>query len=71
MAGMIEPSLDDPQTLIEYARRKYDDERLSLAEGLRPVREALARLYPRAQPGPPGPAATARPSTRPAAAERR
>jgi hypothetical protein len=52
---MNEPSPEDTQTLVAYARRKYAEERWPLAEELRPVREALARLYPPAQPAPVAP----------------
>jgi hypothetical protein len=52
MRGMNEPSPEETQAQIGYARCKYAEERWPLADELRPVREALARLCPPAQPAP-------------------
>ncbi len=48
---------DETRTLVDYARRKFADERWPLSPALRPVREALEKLDP-AEPEPePAPAA--------------
>lgn len=47
-------SLSDEEIhgLIAYARDKFADERYPFAPTLRPVREALAKLDPKAKPEP-------------------
>jgi hypothetical protein len=55
---MTELSLADTQALINYARQKFAEERFPLAPGLRPIREALARLDPK-------PALIPRPASKP------
>lgn len=44
---MPELSPDDTACLIDYAKRKFAEERWPLAPALRPVREALAKLDPK------------------------
>jgi len=61
---MTEPALSPEETaiLIDYARRKYAEERWPLAPELRPVREAIEKL--RGNPElPPAPAKPYEPST--------
>lgn len=49
-------SPDEARCLIEYARRKYAEERWPLADALRPVRAAIAKLEPKPEPvAPPKP----------------
>jgi hypothetical protein len=59
-ATMTEPTIglieDEIAVLIDYARRKYAEERYPLAPALRPVREALAKLNPQPAPEPLPPA---------------
>jgi hypothetical protein len=56
-------SPDETATLIDYARRKYAEERYPLSPELRPVREAIEKLRPRPAPLPPAPARPYVPST--------
>jgi hypothetical protein len=46
---------DDTQALIEYARRKFAEERWPLSPELRPVREVLTKIDPKPKPEPPPP----------------
>jgi hypothetical protein len=50
----MQPALspDDTQALIDYARRKYAEERWPLSPELRPIREVLEKLDPRPKPEP-------------------
>lgn len=48
----VELSAVETQLLIDYARRKYAEERWPLATELRPIREALAKLDPNSEPAP-------------------
>lgn len=48
-----ELSPSDTQALIEYAKRKYAEERWPYATELRGIREALAKLDPKPNPVPP------------------
>jgi hypothetical protein len=49
-----EPALskEETQTLIDYARRKFAEERWPMSEGLKLVREALAKLDPKPKQAP-------------------
>jgi hypothetical protein len=47
-----EPSPDDIQTLLTYAKRKYAEEQWPDSLALLPVREALERVFPRKEPKP-------------------
>jgi hypothetical protein len=38
------------EALLAYARGKFEDERYPFAPALRPVREALAKIEPEAEP---------------------
>jgi hypothetical protein len=42
MQNVLPP--EDAQLLIEYAKRKYAEERWPLSPSLRPIREALAKV---------------------------
>lgn len=53
---MIELSPQETATLIDYARRKYAEERYPLSPELRPVREAIEKLRPKPAPMPLAPA---------------
>lgn len=46
-------SPDDVDALIEYAQRKYAEERWPLSPALRPVREAIEKLRAQKQVFPP------------------
>jgi hypothetical protein len=52
----IELSPQETATLIDYARRKYAEERYPLSPELREVRLAIEKLRPRPAPLPPAPA---------------
>ena len=54
---------DEIITLIDYARRKFAEERYPLSPALQPVREALAKLDPKPKPEPRPPARPHVPST--------
>jgi len=43
---------EDARLLIEYAKRKYAEERWPLSTELRPIRAALAKLDPKPEPIP-------------------
>jgi hypothetical protein len=49
---MSEPALSDEETrtLIDYARRKFAEERWPLSPALRPVRAIMERLDPKPEP---------------------
>jgi hypothetical protein len=47
---------EEAARLIAYAPEKFAEERYPLAPALRPVREALAKLYPKPEPVPLPPA---------------
>jgi hypothetical protein len=51
---MTEPALSDEEThtLIDYARRKFAEERWPLSPALRPVREIMDKLDPKPEPQP-------------------
>ena len=49
-------SPEETATLIDYARRKYAEERYPLSPELRDVREALLKLRPKPAPTPLAPA---------------
>jgi hypothetical protein len=51
---MTEPELADEETrtLIDYARRKFAQERWPLSTALRPVREIMEKLDPKPEPQP-------------------
>jgi hypothetical protein len=53
-AGMSEPELshEETRTLIDYARRKFAEERWPLSPALRPVREIMEKLDPKPVPVP-------------------
>lgn len=51
-----ELSPEETAVLIDYARRKYAEERWPLSEPLREVRAALLKLRPKQAPMPPAPA---------------
>ena len=59
----IELSAEQIALLIDYARRKYAEERYPLSPELRPVREAIQKLRPKPPPLPPAPARPYVPST--------
>ena len=46
---MTEPELsaEETRTLIDYARRKFAEERWPLSPSLRPVRAIMDKLYPK------------------------
>jgi hypothetical protein len=48
----IDPFPDEMQVIIDYAWRRFAEERYPLSPSLQPVREALDRLCPRPQPDP-------------------
>ena len=48
----LDLSDDEARCLIDYARRKFAEERFPLAPDLRPIREALARRDPKPKPEP-------------------
>ena len=52
MRGMNEPSPEDTQALIAYARRKYAEERWPLSVDLKPIREVLRKVSSRHAPTP-------------------
>lgn len=62
---MNEPALspEEMAILIDYARRKYAEERWPLSPELRAVREAIEKLRPKPPPLPPAPARPYVPST--------
>ena len=43
-AGLSE---EETRTLIDYARRKFAEERWPMSLALRPVREIMEKLYPK------------------------
>jgi hypothetical protein len=43
---------DEIQALIDYARRKFAEERWPLSPELRPIREVLEKLDPKPKPAP-------------------
>ena len=43
---------DEVQCLIDYARQRFAEERWPLSPGLRPIREALAKLDAKPKPEP-------------------
>jgi hypothetical protein len=45
-----ELSPEESAAIIAYARQKFAEERYPLSPGLRPVREALAKLDPKPEP---------------------
>ena len=45
-------SPEESAALIAYARQKFAEERYPLSPGLRPVRDALAKLDPKPEPQP-------------------
>lgn len=47
-----ELTTDETQTLIDYARQRFAEERYQLSPALRKVREALAKLDPKREPRP-------------------
>jgi hypothetical protein len=47
-AGLSE---EETRTLIDYARRKFAEERWPLSPGLRPVRAIMKKLDPKPEPG--------------------
>jgi hypothetical protein len=51
---MSEPELshEETRTLIDYARRKFAEERWPLSPALRPVREIMEKLDPKPVPAP-------------------
>jgi hypothetical protein len=51
---MIEPELSDEETrtLIDYARRKFAEERWPMSPALRPVRAIMEKLDPKPEPAP-------------------
>jgi hypothetical protein len=49
-------STEDIAALIDYARRKYAEERFPLSPELREVRLAIEKLRPKPAPLPPAPA---------------
>jgi hypothetical protein len=51
---MTEPALSDEETrtLIDYARRKFAQERWPMSPALRPVREIMHKLDPKPEPQP-------------------
>jgi hypothetical protein len=51
---MSEPELSDEETriLIDYARRKFAEERWPLSPALRPVRAIMEKLDPKPEPPP-------------------
>jgi hypothetical protein len=51
-----ELSPEESAAIIAYARQKFAEERYPLSPGLRPVREALAKLDPKPEPIPLPPA---------------
>ncbi len=55
-------SPEDTAILIDYARRKYAEERWPLAQELRDVRAAIEKLRPKADPLPPRPVKPYEPS---------
>jgi len=59
----IELPAQETATLIDYARRKYAEERYPLSPELRPVREAIEKLRPKPAPLPTAPARPYVPST--------
>jgi hypothetical protein len=62
----------ETRTLIDYARRKFAEERWPLSPALRPVREVIEKLDPKPRPEPlPAPAKRVEPSWRLARKRRR
>jgi hypothetical protein len=53
-SGMSEPELshEETRTLIDYARRKFAEERWLMSSALRPVREIVQKLDPKPKPPP-------------------
>jgi hypothetical protein len=51
---MSEPELSDEETrtLIDYARRKFAEERWPMSPALRPVRAIMEKLDPKPEPQP-------------------
>ena len=51
---MTEPELseDETRTLIDYARRKFAEDRRPLSPSLRPVRAIMDKLDPKPEPQP-------------------
>jgi hypothetical protein len=49
IGAMTEPELsnEETRTLIDHARRKFDEERWPLSPALRPVREIMEKLDPK------------------------
>ena len=71
---MPEPVLSDEEsrTLIDYARRKFAEERWPMSPALRPVREIMEKLDPKPEPQPlPAPRKRVEPSWRLARKRRR
>lgn len=62
---MIPPefSPQETATLIDYARRKYAEDRYPLSPELRPVREIIEKFRPKPAPIPAAPARPYIPST--------
>jgi hypothetical protein len=58
----LEHSPEDIQILIDYARQRFEEERWPLSPALRPVREALDRMFPKPEPTPLPPAKPYEPS---------
>jgi hypothetical protein len=51
---MNEPALsaEDTRTLIDYARRKFAEERWPMSPALRPMRAVMEKLDPKPEPQP-------------------
>jgi hypothetical protein len=45
-------SNEETQTIIDYARQKFAEERWPMSPSLRPIRESLEKLYPKPEPEP-------------------
>jgi hypothetical protein len=63
---------DETRTLIDYARRKFAEERWPMSPGLRPIRAIMEKLDPKPEPQPlPAPKPRVEPSWRMARKRRR
>jgi hypothetical protein len=74
IVGMAEPELSDEETrtLIDYARRKFAEERWPVSPKLRAVRAIMEKLDPKPEPTPmPEPTKRVEPSWRMARKRRR